>query len=108
MIFEMGAKLEEDDLKVQGSKAKDKTASSEIMDKKEHNLVFQLQKRNGKPVTLVGRFYLSNDDKKKVLKLLKNKLATGGTIDEEWLEIQGDKKDKIKEVLLKDGWKFKN
>jgi translation initiation factor 1 len=46
--------------------------------------------------------------KKEVLKLLKKKLACGGAIKEEWIELQGDVKQKIIEILSKDGWKFKN
>lgn len=108
MIFEMGAKLDEDDLSVQGSKAKEKKQTQSTQKKEEHRLVFMMEKRRGKPVTLVGRFYINDDEKKKVLKLLKTKLGSGGTISEEWIEIQGDKKEKIKEVLQNDGWKFKN
>jgi translation initiation factor 1 len=70
-------------------------------------LVFTYEKRNGKPVTLVGRFQLDDAKKKEILKLLKKKLATGGTLNEDWIEIQGDKKDKIIEILTKDGWKFR-
>ncbi len=55
----------------------------------------------------MGRFYLNDKDKKDVLKLLKKKLACGGAIKEEWIELQGNVKDKIKEILTKEGWKFK-
>ena len=41
------------------------------------------------------------------LKLLKKKLACGGAIKEEWIELQGDVKIKVKEILIKEGWKFK-
>ena len=44
---------------------------------------------------------------REVLKLLKKKLACGGAINEEWLELQGDVKDKIKTILESDGWKFR-
>ena len=58
-------------------------------------------------MTLVGRFNISLDDKKEGLKLLKKKLACGGSINQEWLELQGDVKDKIKTILESDGWKFR-
>ncbi len=107
-MFEMGAKLEEDELEFQGNKNKKKnTNSNKIMSKNQHQLVFTFEKRKGKPVTLVGRFYLDEKDKKAVLKLLKTKLACGGAIKNEWIELQGDLKTKVTEILSKDGWKFK-
>ena len=112
-MFEMGANLEGDiweKQKIQNSKKssnKPISNKNEIINKNEHQLVFTFEKRRGKPVTLVGRFYLSEKEKKAILKLLKSKLGCGGTVNEEWLEIQGDKKEKIIEVLEADGWKFK-
>lgn len=104
-MFEMGASLEGDSFDTKRLK-KDKKSFAKI-DKKEHNLVFTFEKRRGKPVTLVGRFYLSDKEKKDILKLLKKKLACGGSIKDEWLELQGDIKDKVKAILLDDGWRFK-
>lgn len=87
----------------------DKKESSfiEIKPKNQHQLVFTFEKRRGKTVTLLGRFYLQEDDKKQILRLLKKKLACGGSIKSEWIEIQGDVKDKVKAILEKEGWKFK-
>ena len=84
-----------------------KKSTNDIISKNQHQLVFTFEKRKGKPVTLVGRFYLEEKEKKEVLKLLKKKLACGGAIKEEWIEIQGNVKEKIKDILEKDGWKFK-
>ena len=105
MIFEIGAKLEGDSW--ESSKLKQKDKSFQKISKAEHQLVFTFEKRKGKPVTLVGRFFLSDKEKKDVLKLLKKKLACGGAVKEEWLELQGDVKEKIIEVLEADGWKFR-
>jgi translation initiation factor 1 len=112
-MFEMGAKLEDDifdtsknDKKTQ-QKNKNNNSNSQQIPKNQHQLVFTYEKRNGKPVTLIGRFYIETKEKKGVLKLLKTKLGCGGTIKDEWIEIQGDKKAKIIEVLSKDGWKFR-
>jgi translation initiation factor 1 len=104
-MFEIGAKLQGDSFETK--KLKQKNYSFDKISKKEHNLVFTFEKRKGKPVTLVGRFNLSEKEKKDILKLLKTKLACGGTIKDKWLELQGDLKDKIKDILLKDGWVFK-
>lgn len=102
----MGAKFDGDlfDTKKEDKKKKH---SKEIMPKEQHQLVFSYEKRKGKPVTLVGRFYIEEKEKKEILKLLKKKIACGGAIKEEWIELQGDVKEKIKTVLLNDGWKFK-
>jgi|GEM_PF-345576 len=121
MIFEMGAKLEDEiyetsktDKKVKTKKSNNKNSNTnstfnknEILPKNQHQLVFTYEKRKGKPVTLLGRFSLSDSDKKEVLKLLKKKLACGGAIKDEWIELQGDVKQKIITILENDGWKFR-
>jgi translation initiation factor 1 len=104
-MFEIGAKLSGQSFDTK--KQKEVKKSFEKITKNEHNLVFTFEKRKGKPVTLVGRFYLNEKEKKDILKLLKTKLACGGAVKEEWLELQGNVKDKIKEILLKEGWRFK-
>lgn len=108
LAFSMGAKLDGDSFDTtKEDKKNPKKSSSNLMPKNQHQLVFTFEKRKGKPVTLVGRFNISEDDKKEVLKLLKKKLACGGAINEEWLELQGDVKEKIKTILESDGWKFR-
>ena len=104
-MFTMGAKLAGESFDTKKQKNPNKTF--EKISKKEHNLVFTFEKRKGKPVTLVGRFYMSDKEKKSILKLLKTKLACGGAVKEDWIELQGDVKEKIKTILLNDGWKFK-
>jgi len=104
-MFELGAKLEQENYEVK--KAVNKSVSTILIPKNQHQLVFTFEKRNGKPVTLVGKFQIDEKGKKEVLSLLKKKLACGGTVADEWIEIQGDKKEKIIEILEKDGWKFR-
>jgi len=104
-MFQMGANLAGDSWETK--KLKNPKKSFEKISKNEHQLVFTFEKRRGKPVTLVGRFFMSDKEKKEILKLLKSKLGCGGTVKEEWLEIQGDKKGQIIEVLSADGWKFR-
>jgi translation initiation factor 1 len=103
----MGSNLDGDTYETSKDDKKNKKQSNEIKDKNLHQLVFTYEKRKGKPVTLVGRFNINEASKKDVLKLLKKKLACGGAIRDEWIELQGDVKEKIKDILLKDGWKFK-
>lgn len=104
-MFQMSAKLDGESYDTK--KLKDSKKSLKKISKNEHNLVFTFEKRKGKPVTLVGRFYLSDKEKKDLLKYLKKKLACGGAIKDEWIELQGNIKDKIKVLLEKEGWKFK-
>ncbi|AXH11271.1 SUI1 family translation initiation factor [Halarcobacter bivalviorum] len=103
----LGSKLEGNEFDTSKNDKKAKEKALEILPKNQHHLVFTFEKRKGKPVTLVGRFYLEESDKKEVLKLLKKKLACGGSIKEEWIELQGDVKEKVKLTLEKEGWKFK-
>ena len=104
-MFEMGAKLEGDSWET--SKLKEKKIDFKKIAKNEHQLVFTFEKRRGKPVTLVGRFYMSDKEKKDILKMLKKKLACGGAVKDEWLELQGEVKERVKEILINEGWKFK-
>jgi translation initiation factor 1 len=104
-MFKMGSSLEGDSWDT--GKLKEKNKSFDKIYKAEHQLVFTFEKRKGKPVTLVGRFHMSEKEKKEILKLLKTKLACGGAIKDEWLELQGNLKDKIINILETDGWKFK-
>ena len=61
------------------------------------------KKRYGKLVTLVTGFE-SGIDVKKTAKALKNGLACGGTYKENTIELQGDHRKKIKELLVKIGF----
>jgi len=105
-MFKIGADLSEDSWDTK--RLKSTTKSFQKINKSEHRLVFTYEKRKGKAVTLVGRFFTSDKDKLVILKLLKKKLACGGAIKDEWLELQGDVKNKIIDILETDGWKFKN
>jgi translation initiation factor 1 len=57
------------------------------------------RKRYGKIVTVVKGFG-SGIDVKKIAKDLKNKLACGGTYKEDAIELQGNHKKKMKEILV--------
>jgi translation initiation factor 1 len=105
-MFEMGAKLEGDLFETKKENKKNQKNTT-LLNKNEHQLVFTYEKRKGKPVTLVGRFYIPEKEKKEVLKRLKKRLACGGAIKEEWIELQGNVKEKIIPILEDNGWKFK-
>ena len=61
------------------------------------------KKRYGKIVTIVTGFG-SGIDVKRVARDLKNGLACGGTYRENMIELQGDHKKKIKDVLIRLGF----
>ncbi len=106
-LFEIGAKLEGMQSDKNGKLLVSDKTSSTTSSSHQEPLVFKREKRNGKVVTIVGRFVCNDEEKKKVLKLLKSKLGCGGTIDNEWLELQGELQDKVKDVLSANGWKFR-
>lgn len=76
--------------------------------KNEYQIVLSLEKRNGKPVTLAGVFYLDEKESKELLTKLKKSLAVGGTIKDGKLEFQGEHRDRLREILKKDGFRVKN
>ena len=61
------------------------------------------KKRYGKIVTIVTGFE-TGIDVKKIAKALKNELACGGTYKDKTVELQGDHRKKIKELLIKLGF----
>lgn len=84
------------------------TISNEIIEPSKHFLVFAKEKRRGKTVTLVGVFQISKEDATLLLKMLKKKLGCGGIYKDNFMEFQGELKDKIRELLVKEGFRFKN
>jgi len=102
----IGANLDELPLQKQG-KTNETEASLEILPKEQHQLVMQFQKRKGKPVSLIGRFSLEDKEYKALVKKLKSSLACGGGIEDEWIMLQGDVRERAKKSLQDWGWKFK-
>lgn len=84
-----------------------KETNNKILSIKEHILVFRYEKRNGKDVTLVGQFYLEKAQKETILKDMKKKLGVGGSIKDEWIELQGKLEEKVKAHLQAQGFKFR-
>ena len=82
--------------------------SNEILPPAKHLLVFQREKRRGKTVTLVGEFQLQKAEADSVLKSLKKKLGCGGSYKDNWMEFQGDIKDKVRALLKEKEFRFKN
>ena len=63
--------------------------------------------RGGKTVSIVSGVMSHEPGKQALLKLLKTKLGTGGTLKDEEIEIQGDHRDQIVEILIGLGYKAK-
>src|SRR5215210_7480483 len=63
--------------------------------------------RGGKAVTLVKNLMLSADDLKALAKKLKQECGTGGTVKDGVIEIQGEQRQKLADVLQKLGYRVK-
>lgn len=63
--------------------------------------------RGGKLVTLVKKLVLSEDDLKELSTKLKQICGSGGTVKDGIIEIQGEHRERIAEVLQKMGYKVK-
>lgn len=101
----IGAEIEDGWAKVESPRKT--TLLNEIIEPSKHFLIFKKEKRRGKTVTLVGEFHISQNDSESILKSLKKKLGCGGTLKDGWMEFQGELKDKLRTLLIEDGFRFK-
>ncbi len=62
------------------------------------------KQRGGKEVTLVEGFVGSEDDLKELGKILKTKFGVGGSVKDNEILIQGNFKQKIYDLLRKEGY----
>ncbi len=65
------------------------------------------KKRAGKEVTLVEGFVGTNEDLKDLAKMLKSKCGVGGAVKDGDILIQGKFKDKVYDLLIKEGFSVK-
>ena len=63
--------------------------------------------RGGKGVTLIKNLALSEDDMNTLARKIKQACGAGGTVKNGVIEIQGENREKIADVLLKLGYKVK-
>ncbi|MDL2214828.1 translation initiation factor [Dysgonomonas sp. OttesenSCG-928-M03] len=79
---------------------------AETIDSAKQLLRISLDKRNrkGKAVTLITGFVGTDDDLQDLAKLLKTKCGVGGSAKDGEILIQGDFRNKVLELLQKEGY----
>ena len=63
-----------------------------------------VQKRYGKYMTIIKGIDSSKINVRDLMKKLKSRLACGGTYKNEEIELQGDHRQRVKEILIKEGF----
>ncbi len=76
------------------------------LEKEEARIVVRKEMRRfNKPVTVIEGLNPKTNDLKKISGTLKSKLATGGTVKENYILLQGDHRERAKEILLQLGFR---
>ncbi|VXD15403.1 conserved hypothetical protein [Planktothrix serta PCC 8927] len=75
----------------------------------QHNLKVQATRsgRKGKTVTVISGFQTKPETLEGLVKQLKTQCGAGGTVKDNTIEIQGEHRQKLLEILIKLGYKAK-
>ncbi len=82
----------------------DKAADTLVPGKQNLRVSLDRRHRGGKQVTLVTGFVGSDDDLTALGKLLKTRCGVGGAAKDGEIIVQGDFRDRVVELLLKEGY----
>ena len=84
----------------------DSQEQTETLPKNQQKLRLNMERagRGGKTVTLVKGFVGSDEDINALCKLLKQKCGVGGSVKEGEIIIQGDHRQRLVEILKKEGY----
>ena len=84
----------------------DESVEEETLPKSAQKLRVRIERnhRGGKSVTIVAGFTGAEADLKELGKLLKTKCGVGGTVKDGEIIVQGEFKDKIVELLKREGY----
>ncbi len=105
-LFEMNTDFG-DDWHSDNKEKSQKEHNNHMLTPQKHQLHFSKEKRRGKVVTIVKPFYLAKQELQTLLKLLKKRLGTGGTLKENSLEFQGELQEKLRLQLESLEYRFK-
>ena len=84
----------------------DEMEENETLPKQQQKLRVSIEKnhRGGKTVTIIKNFIGTEEDMKELARLLKTRCGVGGSAKNGEILVQGDFKEKIIEILKKDGY----
>ena len=76
------------------------------LDKNKQNLRVSLDRKNrgGKVVTLITGFVVTENDQKELGKMINSKCGVGGSAKDGEIIVQGDFKQKVIDLLIKEGY----
>ena len=83
----------------------DELGIDEDLGRSQQRLSVRTEERTyGKAMTIVEGFDSASVDTSELASTLKSKLATGGTVDDGTIELQGDHTERVREILRDEGF----